>query len=145
MPKPLSLILNDAVVLAALQQAWLDSNPGVTDGHEEGGFILRKDDGNLRVARWKHGEQDSIDVPPHLNCQFENCEIVATFHTHPNTGSDYLQEPSDTDKRAVRNDRNLKGANYVGEFVISTETIFLVTPAGQVRELADTEILFENE
>jgi hypothetical protein len=145
MPKLHTLILSDSTVIAALRQAWFDSVPGVTGGHEEGGFIIREDDGSLLVKRWKRGAKYSIDVPPHHNCQFENCEIVATFHTHPNTGGDYLQEPSETDIRAVRNDQNLKGANYVGEFIISTETIFLVTSAGQVREFADTDCLFENE
>jgi len=68
--------------------------------------------------------------------------IVASFHTHPNTGTDFLQEPSETDKRAVRDDPDLKGAAYVGEFVIARETIYLITPDGQVREVADPHALF---
>jgi hypothetical protein len=64
-------------------------------------------------------------------------EIVASFHTHPNTGSDYFQEPSETDKRAVRDDSDLKGPEYVGEFVITQAVIYLVTPTGQVREMDD--------
>ena len=43
-----------------------------------------------------------------------------------------MQEPSETDRRAVRDDPNLKGPDYVGEFVLSEETIYLVTPGGQV-------------
>jgi hypothetical protein len=68
--------------------------------------------------------------------------IVASFHTHPNTGADFLQEPSETDKRAVRDDPDLKGADYVGEFVIAQGTIYLIAPNGQVREVADTQALF---
>ena len=64
------------------------------------------------------------------------------YHTHPNTGDDYLQEPSETDKRAVRDDPDLKGDEYVGEFVISQAVIYLVSPAGQVREVDDTEAVF---
>jgi hypothetical protein len=41
-----------------------------------------------------------------------------------------LQEPSETDKRAVRDDPDLKGNDYVGEFVISQAVIYLVSPAG---------------
>lgn len=67
---------------------------------------------------------------------------MASFHTHPNTGSDFLQEPSETDKRAVYDDPDLRGASYVGEFVISQETIYLITPTGQVREVDETQVVF---
>jgi hypothetical protein len=65
-----------------------------------------------------------------------------SFHTHPNTGAEFLQEPSETDKRAVRDDPDLKDAAYIGELVISQETTYLITPAGQVREVGDTQALF---
>jgi hypothetical protein len=68
--------------------------------------------------------------------------IVASFHTHPNTGTDFLQEPSETDKRAVRDDPDLKGGAYIGEFVITQEKIYLVAPSGQVREMTDTQAFF---
>ena len=126
----------------ALQQAWMDSSPGITGGHEEGGFVVRDAVGRLSVRRWQTGLQDTIQVPPHGNCVFDGLEIVASFHTHPNTGSDYLQEPSETDKRAVRDDPNLKGVEYIGEFVISQALIYLISPAGQIREMDDTEAVF---
>ncbi len=65
----------------------------------------------------------------------------SSFHTHPNTGGDYLQEPSETDKCAVRDDPDLKGASYVGEFVISQAKIYLIAPNGQVSEISDTSII----
>lgn len=145
MPKPYLIILNDAFVRGALKQAWEDSQPGSAQAHEEGGFVVRDAVGALQTHRWPKGAQNEIRVPPHSGCKIGESEIVASFHTHPNTGSDYLQEPSETDKRAVRNDPNLKGANYVGEFVISRDTIYLVTPTGQVRELADTDDLFSEQ
>lgn len=117
-------ILNDPTVRAALNRAWLDSNPGISGGHEEGGFILQNSNGELSVLRWHRGERDAITLLPHNDCKIGEAEIVASFHTHPNTGDNYLQEPSETDKRAVRDDQDLKGENYVGEFVISEETIF---------------------
>jgi len=83
-----------------------------------------------------------IGVPSHPNCEIDGLEIVASFHTHPNTGSDYWQEPSETDKRAVRDDPDLKGDDYIGEFVVSQAVIYLVTTAGQVRELDDTQSVF---
>jgi hypothetical protein len=135
-------ILSNPVVRLSLQLAWQDSVTGTSGGHEEGGFVVQDASGQLSIVRWPKGEQNSILLPPHPNCRIENKVIVASFHTHPNTGEDYLQEPSETDKRAVRDDPDLKGAEYVGEFVISREIVFLITPNGQVREVADTEDLF---
>ena len=97
------------------------------------------------MIRWPKGTQKEIRVPVHFECKIGEEEIVASFHTHPNIGNEFLHEPSETDKRAVRNDPDLKGANYVGEFVISRDTIYLVTPQGQVRELMDTDELFSDE
>ncbi len=144
MPLTAKAVLSNPKVRHALQQAWIDSNPGITGGHEEGGFVVRNADGSLSVRRWQKGSQDTIQVPSHRNCMFDGLEIVASFHTHPNTGSDYLQEPSETDKRAVRDDPDLKGEDYVGEFVISQAVIYLVSPAGQVREMDDTDAVLSS-
>ena len=89
----------------------------------------------LSVLRWPMGEGSRIKVPSHPGCAVDGRPIVATFHTHPNTGADYLQEPSETDRRGVRDDADLKGSRYVGEFVIADEMIYLITPGGAVREL----------
>jgi hypothetical protein len=138
MPQSPNSILDNPAVRATLYQAWRDSNPGLTGGHEEGGFILQDQAQNLSIVRWPGGAQNSIHVPPHPNCKIGEQNIVASFHTHPNTGNDYLQEPGETDKRAVQDDPELKGTEYIGEFVISQTIIYLITPAGQVREMGDT-------
>lgn len=142
MPHSYESILNDLAIRIALKQAWQDSNPGLTGGHEEGGFIVQDSANNLSVLQWPKGLQNSMVVPPHHGCQIGEQYIVASFHTHPNTGSDFLQEPSETDKRAVCDDPDLRGAAYVGEFVISQETIYLITPTGQVREVDETQVVF---
>ena len=136
-------ILNNPLVCAELKQAWEDSNPGVTGGHEEGGFILQDSTGNFTVIRWTIGNQHSIIVPPHSKCKIEGNAIVASFHTHPNTGDNYLQEPSETDKRAVREDPDLKENLYVGELVISQAKIYLIEPNGQVSEIGKRSILLD--
>jgi len=142
MPLTPRAVLSDLNIRSALQQAWIDSNPGIDSGHEEGSFIIKSDDGSLSAIRWLRGLRDNIQVPPHRDCKIDDLEILASFHTHPNTGSDYLQEPSETDKRAVRDDPDLKGAEYVGEFVISQAIVYLISPAGQVREMDDTQTVF---
>jgi hypothetical protein len=134
--------LHNSLVREALRQAWRDSQPGIDGGHEEGGFVIQVSTRKLGVVRWPKGVQNAILVPPHPGCAIEENSIVASFHTHPNTGTDFLQEPSETDKRAVRDDPDLKGAAYVGEFVIAQETIYFITPNGQVREVANPRVLF---
>lgn len=134
-------ILNNSLVCVELKRAWEDSNPGLTGGHEEGGFILKDSQGNFSVVRWTTGEQNSIFLPSHPGCKIEGIAIAASFHTHPNTGDDYLQEPSETDKRAVRDDLDLKEASYVGEFVISQAKIYWIEPNGQVSEVGNTLLI----
>ena len=67
---------------------------------------------------------------------------MASFHIHPNTAESYLQEPSETDKRAIREDPDLKGPLYEGEFVISQQIIYLVSPDGFVLEIEETKKIF---
>ena len=128
-------ILREPAVRSALAAAWEESNPGLIGGHEEGGLVVLNDDEKLSVLRWPVGEGSRIKVPTHHGCAVNGRPIVATFHTHPNIGPDFLQEPSETDRRGVRDDSELKGATFVGEFVVADEMIYLVTPSGAVREL----------
>ena len=132
--KPLD-VLREPTVRAALAEAWKESKPGLTGGHEEGGFVILDDEDNLSVSRWPMGESNRIKVPAHHGCVVDGQQIVATFHTHPNTRPEYLQEPGETDRRGVREDEDLKSPLYVGEFVIADEMVYLVTPGGGVREL----------
>lgn len=134
-------ILNNPLVRTELKRAWEDSNPGLTGGHEEGGFILKDSEETFSVVRWVTGHQNSIFLPPHSGYKIEGIAIAASFHTHPNTGGDYLQEPSETDKRAVRDDPDLKETSYIGEFVISQAKIYWIDPNGQVSEVGDTALI----
>lgn len=129
---PRETVLNEPEVRAALWRAWLDSRPGVSGGREEGGFVLQDPNGDLIVLRWPSGAQNSIELPSYFGGKVGQSDIVATFHTHPNTGGDFIQEPSATDKRAVRDDLDLQSLNYEGEFVIASEFTYLITPEGEV-------------
>ena len=136
-------ILENRTVLAELKRTWRDSKPNISGGHEEGGFIVSDDFGVLSVIRWEKGTRNEIIVPPHKNCLVRGKNIVASFHTHPNTGEDFLQEPSLTDIRAVRDDFDLKGEFYLGEFVISAQNIYLIEPSGEFRVVGQTKDIFE--
>ena len=48
-------LLKNEVVIAAMSAAWVDSRPGVSGGHEEGGFVLRNADRKIEVLRWVTG------------------------------------------------------------------------------------------
>jgi proteasome lid subunit RPN8/RPN11 len=67
--------------------------------------------------------------------------VVATFHTHPNPGPDYQQEPSLTDIRAVRNDPDLSHSDFEGEYVIATQSIYRIERTGRTSTIGDTNLL----
>ena len=136
-------IFENRLLLAELSQAWIDSDPGESGGHEEGGFIVADEVGNLEVVRWDKGLQNEIVLPPHKNCFVDGKDIVSSFHTHPNTGRDFQQEPSLTDIRAVSDDFDLKGEFYLGELVISEQNIYLIEPAGDYHIIGATEFMLE--
>ena len=62
MPLTPRAVLSSMVVRSALQQAWTDSNPGMTGGHEEGGFVVKDEVGSLIVRRWQKGSQVKYKV-----------------------------------------------------------------------------------
>ena len=136
-------ILGNELILAHLKNAWLDSEPGESGGHEEGGFIVADDVGNLAVVRWEKGSQNEIVLPPHKNCFVNGKDIISSFHTHPNTGKDFQQEPSLTDIRAISDDFDLKGEFYLGELVISEQNIYLIEPAGDNHVIGARKVILE--
>lgn len=83
-------LLTDGVVIEGLKRAWLESNPGIDGGHEEGGFIVLGAAGVLQVVSWAHGTQDRICVPSRrLIChvspegRISEAELTATILSLP--------------------------------------------------------------
>ncbi len=136
-------ILENELILRYLRDAWVDSVPGIAGGHEEGGFIVSDDLGSLDVVRWEKGLQNEIILPPHKNCFVDGKDVIVSFHTHPNTGKAFQQEPSLTDIRAVSDDFDLKGEFYLGEFVVSEQNIYLIEPAGDYHIIGATKGILE--
>ena len=136
-------VLDNDEIRRQIRRAWEESAPGTTGAHEEGGFVLKAADGSLTVERWPCGIQDRIELPSHVGGQRGGSIIVATFHTHPNFGPDFLQEPSLTDIRAVRDDPNLSHAEYEGEYVVSSQLVFRIRRDGTVEVLGKIRVLLE--
>jgi hypothetical protein len=136
-------VLADETIVGLFLQAWRDSQPGTGVAHEEGGFVLRSADGSLSIERWPRGAKNQILVPPHPGGKRSDLSIVATFHTHPNPGPDFQQEPSLTDIRAVRDDADLSHPNYEGEYVIASEWIYLIQKNGRVGSVGETKVILK--
>lgn len=136
-------VLDDDTIRGLFLQAWQDSQPGTSHAHEEGGFVLRNIDGWLIVERWPRGAQNQIVVPPHPDGKRGDLVIVATFHTHPNPGAEFQQEPSLTDIRAVRDDPDLRHSDYEGEYVLASEWIYLVHKNGRVESIGETKVVLK--
>jgi hypothetical protein len=136
-------IFENPLIVSELNQAWIDSKPDESGGHEEGGFIVADDVGHLAVVRWEKGLPNEIVLPPHKHCFVDGKDIIASFHTHPNTGKDFQQEPSLTDIRAVTDDFDLKGEFYLGELVVSEQNIYLIEPAGNYHVIGATRLVLE--
>lgn len=136
-------VLDDDTIRGPFLQAWQDSQPGTAGAHEEGGFVLRHADKSLSVERWPRGVQNQIVVPEHPGGKRGNLLIVATFHTHPNSGPEFQQEPSLTDIRAVRDDPDLSHPDYEGEYVIASEWIYHIRRDGQVETVGEMKAILK--
>jgi hypothetical protein len=93
-------LLDDPLLLQALEQAWADSLSGdPSQRHEEGGWIyMNITSGEIAMRRAQSGRQAAIDLsrPPAL----AGSMVVGKFHTHPNpTAEGWNPGPSATDQR----------------------------------------------
>jgi hypothetical protein len=104
-------LLQDANVDSALRQAWIESHPDAPEvprgqsgslKQEQGGFIYwNKTTGMLEIERLPAGGRDRLPGKPSANTAQR--ELVASFHTHPNTAAEgYVADPSPADRAFVR-------------------------------------------
>jgi hypothetical protein len=129
-PPTAAELLNDPVVLQALNQAWADSESGdPVRRHEEGGWIyLDTASGALSARRATPGEQNAIDLskPPVV----VGSVIVGKFHTHPNPTADgWDPGPSAGDQR-------VDARHGVPDLIRSDAGVFVSGPASRRGGLA---------
>lgn len=124
-------------VIAGMRRAFTESDVAGANPVEHGGFIVRHPDtGQLAVERLPEGRRDSVSYPLCPNGLYNGKEIVGTFHTHPNTGSDWIQGPSPQDIRLSREYPETIGPH---QFVISAQTVYHIDSEGVVSEMGRTD------
>ncbi|MBM3995443.1 MAG: hypothetical protein FJ303_15010 [Planctomycetes bacterium] len=92
-------LLANTIVVQAIEQAWIDSQPAdPLLRHDEGGWIFMDTaTGQISVQRQSPGVAAAIDLgsPPVLS----GSVVVAKFHTHPDpTSEGWLPGPSEDDE-----------------------------------------------
>lgn len=95
-------LLGHSVVRDALEQAWIDSRPGIPEErHEEGGWVYANvATGLIEVRRAGAGIRAVLNLnsPPVVS----GSVVVATFHTHPNPRAEgWSSGPSDADTESA--------------------------------------------
>ena len=138
MPQSLSVteLLALPTVLAGLRQAYDESDVGGSQPIEQGGFLLRdSDSGEVVVKRLPSSERDSLSYPLCSDGKYQGQEIVGSFHTHPNTGKEWRQEPSPQDIRLSKEFPETMGLH---QFVMSRDMIYHIDNNGVVTAIGRT-------
>jgi hypothetical protein len=129
-PPSASELLSDSTVIDAMRRAFEESDVGGRNPVEQGGFILKDPlTGTFSVALLPAGAADSLVYPVCSDGMHDGKQIVGSFHTHPNTGPDWQQEPSLQDIRLSQEYPETMGAH---QFVISQKTIYHIDDDGAV-------------
>ena len=129
-------LLAQPKVIAGFRQAYDDSDVGGSHPFEQGGFLLRDShSGEVVVTRLPSSERDSMSYPLCPDGQYQGQAIVGSFHTHPNTGKEWRQEPSPQDIRLAKDYPETMGPH---QFVISRDTIYHIDNNGVVTAVGRT-------
>lgn len=129
-------VLSASNVIAGMRRAFQESDVRGPNPIEQGGFIVQtRDTGELEVERLSEGGRDSLSYPICADGTYNGKRIVGTFHTHPNTGWDWTQEPSPQDIRLSADYPETMGPH---QFVIGAETIYHIDNEGVVTNVGST-------
>ena len=129
-------LLDDPKVTAGLKAAAKDSDIGGKNPVEQGGFILKDPKtGQLSVERWPQGKGASMQPPMSADGTYNGKDIVGSFHTHPNVGPGWKQEPSNADVNFVKKYPKTAGPDH---FVVSKDKIYHIDKNGSVSEAGST-------
>ena len=119
------------------EDALNDSAGGTADEHEEGGWLIRDQDGDVRVQRWPRGNEDTITPDePNLN---PGEEVFGSFHTHPEN-PEFESEPSQADIDSTQTTIEDFGLtdSYEGCFIVNDNAIWHVDTDGNVSQVSNS-------
>ena len=134
-----SELLGNAGVIDQLRRAFEESGVGTDRPIEQGGFIVRDPvSGAVEVIRLPARERDSLAYPICADGSHRGKQIVGSFHTHPNIGTDWRQEPSAQDIRLSQDYPDTMGPH---QFVIAREKIYHIDNDGVVSVMGITHQL----
>ena len=138
-PPTASELLSNPAVLDGMRRAYHESNVGGINPVEQGAFIVRDlPDGAVAVTRLPAAACDSLSYPICPDGTCEGRQIVGSFHTHPNTGPEWQQEPSPQDIRLSQDFPETMGPH---QFVIARNTVYHIDNNGVVSEMGSTSHL----
>ncbi|MEM1336329.1 MAG: hypothetical protein AAGF96_01205 [Bacteroidota bacterium] len=136
-------ILQDAEVQKALDEAWVDSEEGSPNEHEEGGWITHEylEDGDAtpcreyvtKIYRWNSGTTDTGVPTPRPRGR--NLRVVAEFHTHPGPVNDlqytnHVPSRSDLERSAAL---KIPGIIRYGRGPTSAQTYDIIYDGSQMQ------------
>lgn len=132
-------LLLHQVVIDGLRRAYEESGIGTDRPIEQGGFILRDPAAaTLVLMRLPAGSRASLVYPICADGTYQGKQIIGSFHTHPNTGQEWQQEPSPQDIRLSQEYPETMGPH---QFVISKDTIYHIDNDGEVTAMGSTRRL----
>jgi hypothetical protein len=120
-----SELLGDPFVDAEIRQAWYESNPHArevptgqpgSNKREQGGWLVwNKRTGRLSVIRVPAGARDGLAIIVGTRpADSAEQEVVAWFHTHPNTPNEgYSNEPGVSDLAFTHAEAKVPGLSAV--------------------------------
>ena len=130
-------------VVAGMRQAYVESDVGGSQPQEQGGFLVRNiQTGSPTVTRLPSSARDSLSYPLCPDGLYQGQQILGSYHTHPNTGKEWRQEPSPQDIRLSKEYPETMGLH---QFVISRENIYDIDNDGQVTIVGRTIELLKLE
>jgi hypothetical protein len=122
-----------------MRRAYEDSDVGTDNPIEQGGFIVRDStSGALEIIRLPASGRNLLIYPICADGIYRGKHIVGSFHTHPNTGPEWRQQPSSQDVRLSKECPETMGAH---QFVIAKETIYHIDNDGVISEMGLTRRL----
>ena len=132
-------LLGEPDVIVGLRCAYKESGIGTDCPIEQGGFILLDPVlDTFEVFRLAACGPDLLAYPICADGTYRGKQIVASFHTHPNTGPEWRQQPSLQDIRLSQDYPETVGPH---QFVIAMETIYHIDNDGVVSEIGPTSQL----